>query len=96
MMLLLEHTLYSPGNRYRLTVGRQVIPTTLSRALTSISLGCAHSATRLGPSMNRESAQRLEGQEGKHRSGQDQRHRLVPQTGLEPVTPSLRMTCSTN
>jgi hypothetical protein len=21
---------------------------------------------------------------------------LVPQTGLEPVTPSLRMTCSTN
>ena len=22
--------------------------------------------------------------------------RMVPQTGLEPVTPSLRMTCSTN
>jgi hypothetical protein len=24
------------------------------------------------------------------------RIKLVPQTGLEPVTPSLRMTCSTN
>ena len=24
------------------------------------------------------------------------RKKLVPQTGLEPVTPSLRMTCSTN
>ena len=74
--------------RYRLGYGHQLMRPRLLIGMIKV-----------GSSPNPAPALRTHGGHGQLRFGSNKTKYLkymVPQTGLEPVTPSLRMTCSTN